>query len=122
MELRTKRCFIGADTGTTIDKKTCYTAGIMLLSLIPYFIVQVANIFDSSFGTRMVILIALVVSTLMLLSYFLYQIFDPWIQERSLEYSKYENLLVGFLQHVQRHAKEKLVDDSGQPNITVIKG
>ncbi|XP_041994288.1 sodium/calcium exchanger NCL2-like isoform X2 [Salvia splendens] len=109
-------------TGTTIDKKTCYTAGIMLLSLIPYFIVQAANIFDSSFGTRMVILIALVVSTLMLLSYFLYQIFDPWIQERSLEYSKYENLLVGFLQHVQRHAKEKLVDDSGQPNITVIKG
>ncbi|XP_042045415.1 sodium/calcium exchanger NCL-like [Salvia splendens] len=112
----------GVDTGTTIDKKTCYTAGIMLLSLIPYFIVQVANIFDSSFGTRMVILIILVVSTLMLLSYFLYQIFDPWIQERSLEYSKYENLLVGFLQHVQRRAKEKLVDDSGQPNITVIKG
>ncbi|XP_057764340.1 sodium/calcium exchanger NCL-like [Salvia miltiorrhiza] len=110
------------DTGTTLDKKTCYTAGIMLLSLIPYIIVQVANVFDSSFGTQMVILIALVVSTLMLLSYFLYQIFDPWIQERSLEYSKYENLLVGFLQHVQRHAKEKLVDDSGQPNIPVIKG
>lgn len=50
------------------------------------------------------------------------QIFDPWIQERSLEYSKYENLLVGFLQHVQRHAKEKLVDNNGQPNIPVIKG
>lgn len=49
------------------------------------------------------------------------QTFDPWIQERSLEYSKYENLLVGFLQHVQRHAKEKLVDDNGQPNIPVIK-
>lgn len=109
------------DTGITIDKKTCYTAGIMLLSLIPYTIVQLANVFNSSFGTRMVILIALVVSTVMLLSYFLYQTFDPWIQERSLEYSKYENLLVGFLQHVQRHAKEKLVDDNGQPNIPVIK-
>lgn len=138
------------DTGITIDKRTCYTAGIMLLSLIPYIIVQVANVFDSSFGSRMVILIALVVSTLMLLSYFLYQvdiplymevgillfvfdlfrelfffflqIFDPWIQERSLEYSKYENLLLGFVQHVQRHAREKLVDEHGQPNIPVIKG
>ncbi|KAH6829132.1 hypothetical protein C2S53_013280 [Perilla frutescens var. hirtella] len=110
------------DTGTRIDKRTCYTAGIMLLSLIPYIIVQMANVFDSSFGTWLVILVALVVSAAMLLSYFLYQIFDPWIQERSLEYSKYENLLVGFLQHVQRHAKEKLIDDSGQPNIPVIKG
>lgn len=66
--------FLSADTGITIDKKTCYTAGIMLLSLIPYTIVQLANVFDSSFGTRMVILIALVVSTVMLLSYFLYQV------------------------------------------------
>ncbi|XP_020554049.1 uncharacterized protein LOC105175606 [Sesamum indicum] len=110
------------DTGATIDKKTCYTAGIMLLSLIPYIIVQLTDFVNSSFGTRIVILIALVVSTALLLSYFLYQIFDPWIQERSLEYSKYENLLAGFLQHVQRHAKEKLVDENGQPNIPVIKG
>lgn len=111
--------FVGAETGATIDKKTCYTAGIMLLSLIPYMIVQVANAVE---WTRMVILIAFLLSTLMLLSYFLYQIFDPWIQERSLEYSKYENLLLGFLQHVQRHAKEKLVDHTGQPNIPIIKG
>ncbi|KAL0398514.1 UNVERIFIED_CONTAM: Sodium/calcium exchanger NCL1 [Sesamum radiatum] len=110
------------DTGATIDKKTCYTAGIMLLSLIPYIIVQLTDFVNSSFGTRIVILIALVVSTALLLSFFLYQVFDPWIQERSLEYSKYENLLAGFLQHVQRHAKEKLVDENGQPNIPVIKG
>ncbi|KAH6761730.1 ATP synthase F1 complex assembly factor [Perilla frutescens var. hirtella] len=94
------------DTGTRIDKKTCYTAGIMLLSLIPYTIVQTANVFDSSFGTRW-----LTLDTELMLD------FDPWIQERSLEYSKYENLLVGFLQH----AKEKLIDESGQPNIPVIK-
>ncbi|KAL3820380.1 hypothetical protein ACJIZ3_006285 [Penstemon smallii] len=110
------------DTGITIDKKTCYTAGIMLLSLIPYVIVQLTYFVDSLFGTRLVILIALIVSTALLLSYFLYQIFDPWIQERSLEYSKYENLLAGFLHHVQRHAKGKLIDESGQPNIPVLKG
>ncbi|KAL0363433.1 UNVERIFIED_CONTAM: Sodium/calcium exchanger NCL1 [Sesamum calycinum] len=113
---------IWKDTGATIDKKTCYTAGIMLVSLIPYIIVQLTDFVNSSFGMRIVILIALVVSAALLVSYFLYQIFDPWIQERSLEYSKYENLLAGFLQHVQRHAKEKLVDENGQPNIPVIKG
>ncbi|KAG8385478.1 hypothetical protein BUALT_Bualt03G0049500 [Buddleja alternifolia] len=110
------------DTGTIVDKKTCYTAGIMLVSLIPYIIVQLTYFPNTLFGTRIVILIALIVSTALLLSYFIYQIYDPWIQQRSLEYSKYENLLAGFLQHVQRHAKEKLVDENGQPNIPVIKG
>ncbi|KAL6991161.1 hypothetical protein U1Q18_009280 [Sarracenia purpurea var. burkii] len=43
------------------------------------------------------------------------------MQERSLEYTKYENLLAGFLQHVQRHARGKLVTEEGQPNIPVIK-
>ncbi|PIN24276.1 Calmodulin and related proteins (EF-Hand superfamily) [Handroanthus impetiginosus] len=110
------------DTGTTIDKETCYTAGIMLLSLIPYIIVQLTDVAKSSLETRVVILIALIVSTVLLLSYFLYQIFYPWIQERSLKYTKYENLLTGFLHHVQRHAKGKLVDENGQPNIHVIRG
>lgn len=109
------------DTGVTIDKKTCYTAGIMLLSLIPYTLVQLTNVLNTSFGDRLVILIALILSTLLLLSYFVYQIFYPWIQERSLEYLKYENLLAGFLHHVQRHAQEKLIDENGQPNVPVIK-
>ncbi|CAI9760167.1 unnamed protein product [Fraxinus pennsylvanica] len=109
------------DTGVTIDKKTCYTAGIMLLSLIPYILVQLTNVLNTSFGDRLVILIALILSTLLLLSYFVYQIFYPWIQERSLEYFKYENLLAGFLHHVQRHAQEKLIDENGQPNVPVIK-
>lgn len=43
------------------------------------------------------------------------------MQERSLEYSKYENLLAGFLHHVQRHARGKLINEEGQPDIDVIK-
>lgn len=49
------------------------------------------------------------------------QIFDPWIQERSLEYTKYENLLAGFLNHVQRHTQGRLVTNEGVPNVPVIR-
>ncbi|KAL2519104.1 sodium/calcium exchanger family protein/calcium-binding EF hand family protein [Abeliophyllum distichum] len=46
------------DTGIKIDDKTRYTAGIMLLSLIPYVIVQLVDIFNTS---HIVLLIALIV-------------------------------------------------------------
>ncbi|KAK2966054.1 hypothetical protein RJ640_029986 [Escallonia rubra] len=108
-------------SGITLDKKTSTTAGIMLLSLIPFVLVLLVNIFKTSSGSRVVVLIALVVSTLGLLSYFAFQIWDPWIQERSLEYSKFENLLAGFLHHVQEQAKGKLINDKGEPDIHVIR-
>ncbi|KAF5943876.1 hypothetical protein HYC85_017953 [Camellia sinensis] len=103
-----EKLFFLTDSGITTDKKTSYTAGIMLLSLIPFIIVQLSNIVNTSSGSRLVLLIALI-------------IFDPWIQERSLEYAKYENLLAGFLHHFQRHAQGKLVTNEGSPNIPVIK-
>uniref|UniRef100_M1C3U6 Calmodulin n=1 Tax=Solanum tuberosum TaxID=4113 RepID=M1C3U6_SOLTU len=109
------------DTGVTIDKETSYTAGIMLLSLIPFVLVQPVTAFNSFVGRRILIFITLVVSLILLVSYFLYQVLDPWMQERSLEYSKYENLLAGFLHHVQRHARGKLINEEGQPDIDVIK-
>ncbi|CAN4084141.1 unnamed protein product [Withania somnifera] len=109
------------DNGVTIDKETSYTAGIMLLSLIPFVLVQPVTAFNSFIGRRVLIFITLIVSLILLLSYFLYQIRNPWMQERSLEYSKYENLLAGFLTHVQRHARGKLINEEGQPDIDVIK-
>lgn len=109
------------ENGVTIDKETGYTAGIMLLSLIPFVLVQPVTAFNSFFGRRILIFITLVVSLILLLSYFLYQIMDPWMQKRSLEYSKYEHLLAGFLTHVQRHARGKLINEEGQPDIDVIK-
>ncbi|KAI8525635.1 hypothetical protein RHMOL_Rhmol13G0245900 [Rhododendron molle] len=109
------------DSGVTTDNKTGYTAGIMLLSLIPFIIVQLSGIINTSSGSRIVVLIALIVSVSGLLAYFLYQILDPWIQERSLEYTKYENLLAGFLNHVQRHTQGRLVTNEGTPNVPVIR-
>lgn len=74
MCIRADDSLLTVDTGVKIDKETRYTAGIMLLSLIPYIIVQLADIFKAMFGSHVVILIALIVSSASLLLYFAYQV------------------------------------------------
>ncbi|XP_073037394.1 sodium/calcium exchanger NCL1-like [Primulina eburnea] len=107
------------DTGVTIDGETRTTAGIMLLSLIPYITVQLVNVFNNLFENRLMTLMALIVAIFSLLSYFLYQILNPWIQQRSLDYSKYELLRAGFLKHVGRLGD--IVNEDGKLNTPVIK-
>lgn len=63
-----------AESGVEIDKETRYTAGIMLLSLIPYVVVQLVDISNTSSVKRIITLIALIISSLSLLSYFAYQV------------------------------------------------
>ncbi|XP_022847570.1 sodium/calcium exchanger NCL-like [Olea europaea var. sylvestris] len=106
------------DTGVMIDKETRRTAGIMLLSLIPYLIIQLADILKTSFGAHLVILISLVMSSTALILYFVYQVMNPWMQERSLAYTKYETLRTGFLKHMQQQGN--LIDEHGNLNDTVI--
>lgn len=62
------------ETGVTIDPKTSKTAGIMLLSLIPLALVQPVTTFNSFFARRILIFITLLVSVMLLMSYFLYQV------------------------------------------------
>lgn len=57
-----------------VDKETCKTAGIMLLSLIPYLVLQLVYVFPTSSGKRVMTLIALVVSSLSVILYFAYQV------------------------------------------------
>ncbi|KAL6546537.1 hypothetical protein OROMI_022258 [Orobanche minor] len=114
-----EKLIILKDSGVQIDQQTRYTAGIMLLSLIPYIIVQLDQFFDTSSANRIITLVALIVSALSLIAYFVYQILNPWIQQRSLDYSKYEMLRIGFLQHVQRQGQ--LVNEDGKLNAPLIK-
>ncbi|XP_051124985.1 sodium/calcium exchanger NCL1-like [Andrographis paniculata] len=107
------------DIGVKTDPETRTTAGIVVLSLVPYVIVQLVNLFHTASGVRAMTLIALIVSTLSLLSYFAYQILYPKIQERSLHYTKYEVLRTGFLKHIQRQGQ--LVNEQGKLNTDVIK-
>ncbi|CAL5393517.1 unnamed protein product [Camellia sinensis] len=63
----------GDSSGVTTDIWTSYAARIMAISVIPFLVVQIPQIMNSTSGRHLAILIALVVSVCMLISYCLYQ-------------------------------------------------
>ncbi|KAL9366734.1 hypothetical protein Peur_037933 [Populus x canadensis] len=107
--------------GVTTDLATSYTARIMGLSVIPFLILQIPKVFNSNSGEHLTILISLVVSVASLLIYFFYQIFEPWIQKRRLEYVKYNEGLLRILQLLQEHALGIILTGDGAPNINAIQ-
>ncbi|KAK1411881.1 hypothetical protein QVD17_32712 [Tagetes erecta] len=102
-----------SDNGVNIDKETKEIAVMMLLSLIPFLTVELVPLIKS----QVTALFALLVSILSLLSYFGYQILNPWIQHRTLAYLKEENLQIRFLYHIEKLANDKLIDNDGNPNL-----
>lgn len=63
--------------GITTDVEASYTARIMVLSVIPFIIIQIPKIFHLfSSGERIVIIFTLVISVVFLLVYFFYQVFN----------------------------------------------
>ncbi|KAH8518862.1 hypothetical protein H0E87_000644 [Populus deltoides] len=107
--------------GVTTDLATSYTARIMGLSVIPFLILQIPKVFNSNSGEHLTILISLVVSVASLLIYFFYQIFEPWIQKRRLEYVKYNEGLLRILQLLQERALGIILTGDGAPNINAIQ-
>nr|XP_011460597.1 PREDICTED: uncharacterized protein LOC101307679 [Fragaria vesca subsp. vesca] len=87
----------------TTDAETRSTARIMMVSVIPFLILQVAKVLSSTSGIRIVILVSLLVSIALLVTYCIYQVFTPWIQDRRLDF-----LLPGFL------------NANGDPNVSYI--
>ncbi|KAL6554183.1 hypothetical protein OROMI_019856 [Orobanche minor] len=108
--------------GVVTDYWTCYTARIMLVSVIPFTIIQFPRILHLSSGwERFFIVATLVVSVTFLISYFFYQLFQPWIQRRQLLYIKHAHLVVDILKHVQNHTMGRLFTNDGAPNLSVIR-
>ncbi|XP_048321137.2 sodium/calcium exchanger NCL2 [Ziziphus jujuba] len=107
--------------GITTDLETSYTARIMVLSVIPFIIMQIPNIFQIYSVERIAILISLVFSLVFLFLFFCYQIFQPWIQKRSLEYVKHGHLMFRILQHVQKRALGRVLTNTGAPNVSAIR-
>ncbi|KAL6197225.1 hypothetical protein ACLB2K_032834 [Fragaria x ananassa] len=99
--------------GVTTDADTRSTARIMMVSLIPFLILQVAKVLSSTSGIRIVILVSLLVSFAFLVTYCIYQVFQPWIQNRRLEFlmSKY----------VQKTLLPSFLTASGDPNVSNIQ-
>lgn len=108
-------------SGVSTDIWTSYAAIIMAISVLPFLIVQLPQLLDSSSGRHLAVLIALVVSVALLISYCLYQVFQPWIQRRRIEYAKHKHVISGILQHLHKHGLGRLLDDNDEPNIPVIK-
>ncbi|KAF2317804.1 hypothetical protein GH714_041118 [Hevea brasiliensis] len=112
---------MAAGTGVSTDIWTCYAARIMVLSLIPFVIVQFPQLLNSTSGRHLAVLIALIISLLMLISYCLYQVFQPWIQRRRLAYAKHKHVIAGILKHLRELSMGRFLTDDGQPNRDVIE-
>ncbi|KAG0535967.1 hypothetical protein BDA96_03G023400 [Sorghum bicolor] len=108
-------------TGITTDVQTSYAARIMGLSVIPFIIAQFPKMLKTHHGQRLAMLLALIVSFLLVLSYCLYQVFQPWIQRRKLAYAKHKHVISGILKHAQLQSLGRLLNDDGTPNEDVIR-
>ncbi|KAJ0045990.1 hypothetical protein Pint_04681 [Pistacia integerrima] len=108
-------------SGITTDMETSYIARIMCSSVTPFLIIQLLKVVSSSSGQQAVMLIALSVTIVFLFFYFFYQIFQPWIQQRRLEYVKHEHLVLRILRHVQKQALGRILTDDGAPNVAAIR-
>ncbi|KAI3860943.1 hypothetical protein MKX03_001390 [Papaver bracteatum] len=106
-------------SGVTVDIWTKYASWIMIISVVPFIIVQLPQILHINSGRHLVVLISLIVSVTLLISYCLYQVFQPWIQRRKLAYAKHKHVMSGILRHLD--LENKLMTDDYSPNVDVIK-
>ncbi|KAI3898158.1 hypothetical protein MKX03_021750 [Papaver bracteatum] len=111
------------DYGVTTDRETSYTSRIMILSIIPFVLIQIPElVIKLSYVRDIITVVTLGVSIAIFFLYFLYQVFQPWIQVRRLEYVKLEYIMTNFLKHAQKQAAGKLLAEDGSPNLLIIEG
>ncbi|XP_042467785.1 sodium/calcium exchanger NCL1-like [Zingiber officinale] len=108
-------------SGVSTDIQTSYAARIMAISIIPFVLVQLPRVFNFPSGQRLAVLISLIVAVALLVSYCVYQIFQPWIQRRRLAYAKHKHVISGILRHAQMQALGRLMDKEGTPDPDVLK-
>ncbi|THG03226.1 hypothetical protein TEA_024894 [Camellia sinensis var. sinensis] len=129
-------------SGVTTDIWTSYAARIMAISVIPFLVVQIPQIMNSTSGRHLAVLIALIVSVCMLISYCLYQsgnlvirghiispvtwtliakVFQPWIQRRRLAYAKHKHVISGFLKYLRMRALGRFIKDNGELNTEIVE-
>ncbi|KAL4589041.1 hypothetical protein LXL04_001943 [Taraxacum kok-saghyz] len=108
-------------SGVITDEETNHAAKIMVLSVIPFAFLLIPELFGAKITRGYVLTIALPISVLFLIVYFVYQVFEPSIQKRRLAYVRHEHLVVDILKHLQEHTAEKILTEDGSPNLPAIK-
>ncbi|GAB2278004.1 hypothetical protein Dimus_012704 [Dionaea muscipula] len=104
------------ESGVSTDVWTKYSARIMIVSVIPFIAVQVPQVLKSTSGRHLAILIGLILALLLLGSYCSYQIFQPWIQKRKINFVKGKKIISGFFQLLKKGAFGKLLTQDGKLN------
>ncbi|RVX03970.1 Sodium/calcium exchanger NCL [Vitis vinifera] len=73
-DLQDTKGFSLTGSGVSTDIWTSYAAIIMVISVIPFIIVQLPQVLHSTSARRLAVLIALIVSLILLITYCLYQV------------------------------------------------
>ncbi|OAY78590.1 hypothetical protein ACMD2_17270 [Ananas comosus] len=115
-----------SDNFTSIDsqneKRFSLFARIMVISVVPFIVVQLPKVFKFPSGQRVAVLLSLVAAAVLMLSYCLYQVFQPWIQRRRLEYAKLKHVISGIFKHAQKlEALGRLLNEDGTINNLAIQ-
>ncbi|XAR56494.1 hypothetical protein NMG60_11037010 [Bertholletia excelsa] len=106
-------------SGVSTDIWTSYAARIVVVSVVPFLVVQLPQIMNSTSGRHLAVLIALIISLSLLASYFLYQVFQPSIQRRRLAFAKHKHLMSGIL--IQLTEQGRLLNCDGNPDSETTK-
>ncbi|XP_042025365.1 sodium/calcium exchanger NCL-like isoform X2 [Salvia splendens] len=114
------RAFSLTGSGVSTDIWTTYAGIIMAISVIPFIIVQFPQMLHYDSGRNLAVLIGLIVSASLLIAYCLYQVFQPWVQKRRLDYIKHRHVMSGILKHLKKRALGKLSTVDGLPNEEVL--
>ncbi|KAL8235415.1 hypothetical protein R6Q59_021515 [Mikania micrantha] len=108
------------DSGVSTDIWTSYSAMIMAVSVLPFIVVQFPQIFHSTSGRHLAVLIGLIISVSLLIAYCIYQVYQPNIQKRRIAFAKHKHVRSGILRYLKTNAFEGLINDQGQPNQEVL--
>ncbi|XP_019094907.1 PREDICTED: uncharacterized protein LOC104757228 [Camelina sativa] len=90
------------------DPKNAKAAGIMLLTILPFIIVTLSEMFDSQSWKDLIGLITLIISASATVVYFTYSYFDKVDQEKSLDHARFE-LMSEVHKHLQSFSPKTLL-------------
>ncbi|PWA66613.1 sodium/calcium exchanger family protein / calcium-binding EF hand family protein [Artemisia annua] len=107
-------------SGVSTDIWTSYSAMIMAVSVLPFIVVQFPQILHSTSGRHTSVLLALILSVSLLVAYCLYQVYQPTLQKRHLDFAKHKHVRSRILKYLKMRALGRLVDSHGEPNREVL--
>ncbi|MFS7980386.1 putative EF-hand domain, sodium/calcium exchanger membrane region, EF-hand domain pair [Helianthus anomalus] len=103
-----------AGSGVSTDIWTSYSAMIMAVSVLPFIVVQFPQIFHSTSGRHLAVLIGLIVSVSLLIAYCVYQVYQPNIQKRRIAFAKHKHVRSGILRYLKTNSVGRLTNDQNQ--------